>query len=325
MARENLVSGAQATPARLGESPPTGCACFPGLRRRHNSSASDAAAQARGVLHIPPRALDELGVSEASVAPDTPQQKGRQSAAQTTAAAAAVAGASAASHGALEHSSQRASGRAANGSSAGSARGAANSGEQGIEASGAPEHALRRGSGSGTLSSVDEATDSFMAAAGTGDTAVDSAAEVAVREWGARSGDSVSSVAGPWKGYQPGAAKALAWGDSAQESPLSTAAVPSAATSHRGDDSQGSPHSTTAGLSTATPSQRGSGDSGRHIVFFGLEAAGPSYGQKVLLRPEFGSGSTTSASSRRPSGEADGIWSSRGEQLSALVSCCYQS
>ncbi len=294
----------------MGESPPTGCACFPGLLRRHSSLHSEVAVPPRGVLHVDPHAATSLAHTAESVGPETPRQEGRGAAAQPQQPANSAA------HRDIEHFFGGSSGgRNAQSQPAGSARGAARIGDQGAEAIGAPEPALRRGSGSGTLSSVDEATDSFTAAAG----GVDSAAELAARDRRPGSGDSVSSVAGPRKAFQPGGTKTLAWGDSAQESPLSTTTVPSAATSQRGDYSQGSPHSTTAGPSTATSSQRGSGDSGSQKVFFGLEGATPAYaGGKVLARPEFGSGSTTAASSRRPSGEVsgDGIWSSKGEQSS---------
>ncbi|BDA45182.1 hypothetical protein COCOBI_06-6650 [Coccomyxa sp. Obi] len=263
---------APATPVKLGESPPTtGCACFPGLSRRRG--AAKEAAAAPGALHVEPSAAagSAADAEGVSVAPDTPQQKTRR---EMNAAPV----------------------------------------ETGAETSAASDPALYRGSGSGRLSSVDEADDSFTAAADAAREA-ESAFQLTGRVGGrARSGDSVSSVAGPRKGgTSPAAGKTLVWGDSAHDSPNSTTAAPSTATSQRGDYSLGSPLSTTAGPSTATSSQRGSGDSGSARVFFGLEGAGASAqaGQKTPLRPEFGSGSTTAASSRRPSGE-DGIWSSKG-------------
>ncbi len=85
---------------------------------------------------------------------------------------------------------------------------------------------------------MDEADDSFTAAADAAREA-ESAFELSGRAGGrARSGDSVSSVAGPRKAGgspSPAAGKTLVWGDSAHDSPNSTTAAPSTAASQRGD------------------------------------------------------------------------------------------
>lgn len=281
---QTVLLGAQATPVRSA-SPRTGCACFPGLRRRSNSGPAQPPPP--GVLHVAPcpSAGSEVS-SAAAAAPTTPQQRGPD---QRQKPAAAV----------LKTDSSCKSETAD----------AAVDATAGAGSRPATDQALLRGSSG--LSSVDEAED---------DTAIASVAELRSGEGRAGSGDSVTSMAGSRK---PGPAKTLAWGDSARESPLSTAAMPStAASSLRGDSSGlGSPISATAGPSTATSSQRGSGDSGSHRVFFGLDAPGSGQaGQRVSSRPELGSASTTAASSRRPSGEAgevsaDSIWSSKGEHL----------
>ncbi|CAL8469049.1 g8590 [Coccomyxa elongata] len=289
-----------ATPVKMSESPPNaGCACFPGLLRRRG-----AVQEAATALHVEPSAAAAPAGGESSVAPDTPQQKTRRE--MNAAPLEADAELRSAPYGGPERFFGR--GPAA---AVGSAPAAAKSG---TEIGGAPDQALYRGSGSGRLSSVDEADDSFTAAADAAREA-ESAFALTGRVGGrTRSGDSVSSVAGPRKGgTSPAAGKTLVWGDSAHDSPTSTTAGPSTAASQRGDYSLGSPLSTTAGPSTATSSQRGSGDSGSTRVFFGLEGAGASAqaGQRTMPRPEFGSGSTTAASSPRPSGE-DGIWSSKG-------------
>lgn len=106
----------------------------------------------------------------------------------------------------------------------------------GTETGAAPDQALYRGSGSGRLSSVDEADDSFTTTADAAREA-ESAFALTGRVGGrARSGDSVSSVAGARKGgTSPAGAKTLVWGDSAHDSPTSTTAGPSTAASQRGD------------------------------------------------------------------------------------------